>query len=351
MSGNPNAPRRRFTPGFARLGVLGLFVVLGVIYWHVRAPVGYDIALAGGPYPVGGKEVTRVVWAPIVGKKVDPQQASELSLESVGADAATTTRVRLPAAGDVAIDISVQNGPAVHRNVHVQRVAWLAWAAVLFLVIALLIPYALATGSSVTATNVGGPWYGLLSEAGGGYSLARVQLLIWFLPTAVLYAALSFTLQGFADITAEIAILIGLSGATTMLGTAASPSKAAAAPNRAEPVAPDLGDLVTDWNAHGDLSRYQYLLLSIVGAVVMVAAFWRGLEFPSIPSQLLYLIAGSQGTYLATKAIKTSKIAEADTAAAGSAPAPASPVPAPSTMSPAPADTAPVTGSFQLVGK
>jgi hypothetical protein len=159
---------------------------------------------------------------------------------------------------------------------------------------------------------------------------------------------LSFTLRGFVEINTQIAALIGLSGATTLLGTAASPTPSTATAQ----VSPDLRDIVTDWNSHGDLSRYQYLLLSIVGAIVMVGAFWRNLEMPAIPSQVLYLLAGSQGTYVATKAIKASKTTDADAGGGGGgAAAVSTAVPAPSTMTPAPAGTATEAGSFPLDDK
>ncbi len=67
---------------------------------------------------------------------------------------------------------------------------------------------------------------------------------------------------------------------------------------------PKLSDLVTDWRQQGDLSRYQYLLLSIVGAITMVAAFATSFRLPAVPQQLLILLGASQATYVGTKAVK-----------------------------------------------
>ena len=72
----------------------------------------------------------------------------------------------------------------------------------------------------------------------------------------------------------------------------------------------DAGDLVSDWQGGGDVSRYQYLLVSLVGATVFTIAFLRTVRIPAIPEQFLYLIAASQATYLGTKAVKAAKSPE-----------------------------------------
>jgi hypothetical protein len=133
-----------------------------------------------------------------------------------------------------------------------------------------------------------------------------------------------------------LAVLLGLSGATTLLSTAASPPVASrpvtptsSTPGVREqsPPAPfaiamlpamkvgeiqsfDARDLVTDWQGSGDISRYQYLLLSLVGATIFTIAFLRTVRIPTIPEQFLYLIAASQATYLGTKAVKAAKVPE-----------------------------------------
>jgi hypothetical protein len=178
--------------------------------------------------------------------------------------------------------------------------------------------------------NPVGAWYFLLSERGGGLSLSRVQLLIWFLPAIAIYAGLSIPLHKFAPMDTTLAVLLGLSGATTLLGTVASPASPAAPQGQKAPSVPtgpfygaqtatgttppdetiakfDPSDLVTDWRGDGDMSRYQYLLLTLVGATVFSIAFLGSMRIPTIPDQFLYLIGASQATYLGTKAVKATK--------------------------------------------
>jgi hypothetical protein len=231
-----------------------------------------------------------------------PKDGPELPLDTaIGDDGAVSTRVRLPQGGNYSVKVWLQNAAPVSRIVRVQPARRLWLMVLIFCLIALAVPYALQD----PAKPGPGAWYHLLSEKMGGYSLSKVQLFIWFLPAAILYGALTFTLRAYVEINMQLSLLLGLSGATTLLGTASSPPTARGANGTA--VAPDLSDMVSDWDSNGDVSRYQYLLLSIFGAVGMVASFGRQLEMPAIPTQLLYLVAGSQGTYLATKAIKAAR--------------------------------------------
>jgi hypothetical protein len=357
------------SPVLVWLVMVAIAALLTGLYVRSRAPTGYDITVAGAPYSLpDAKDGVPIVAAPIVNGTVDPTHAYEPPRDTQSTDGGSrTTSIRLVQPGEVAVQVTLPGGTKAYHNLRVEPVSSLLLATLLLLLVAVLLPFGLGVDQ---AGQLGGPWYQLLSEAGGGYSLARVQLLVWFLPTIILYGALSFTLHSFVEISAQLAVLMGLSGATTLLGTAASPPAAAGA----APVAPDLRDVVTDWNSHGDLSRYQYLLLSLVGATIMVAAFWRNLAMPDVPSQFLYLLAGSQGTYVATKAVKGAAFLNAagsggasTVAGAASAPpapstpnaplsgagasTPTSPVPAPATSSPAPAGTATTAGSFQLAGK
>ncbi len=213
--------------------------------------------------------------------------------------------------------------------------SWCAWITAIgaFLVL-LLLPAALFPSNAVDVS--GRPvsaWYSLLSEPGGGFSLARVQLLVWFVPAICMYAALSIPLHQFASLPAHIAVLLGLSGATTLLGAAANPRPApstgpaptkpggsvapfppspdgSAAPSiasKAEVPRPNLADLVRDWQDQGDLSRYQYLLLALIGAVILVVRFFDDFSWPDLPKEFLALVGASQATYLGTKAVKTSR--------------------------------------------
>ncbi len=293
------------SPLIARLVLMCAFVALAWTYYRSRAPIDYQVTVVGAPFSIGAGNVTTVTATPVGrdGQVVPNVEPTDLSPEPYTADDGKTAfRVRLRFDGCQRVLFTAGGVPS-QIYVRALPASTLALAMLLLSVIAVFVPYAL---SGTAASGAKGAWYQLLSEPKGGYSLSRVQLFVWFLPAAILYGALSFTQQGFAEINAQISLLLGLSGATTLLGTATSPS---AATSSKENEAPDLRDMVQDWNEHGDVSRYQYLLLSVVGVLVMIAAFWRRIEMPTVPSQFLYLVAGSQGTYLMTKAIKGGKTA------------------------------------------
>jgi hypothetical protein len=324
------------------VAVLVPLVGLSVMFARSLDRRGDDVTIAGAPYDVEGAEVAHVwVTTPVFGKP-GQTETRELPRETGDGTGGPVTRVRLPFVGVVSVEVKRNDNTESWHEVVVRPVSDLVCASVLLLVIAILLPYALRGGR--------GAWYALLSEATGGYSLSRVQLLIWFLPAAVLYGALSFTFRRFVDIGPQLAVLLGLSGATTLLGTAASPSQPA---TPVAPVTADLQDLVNDWSSHPDVSRYQCLLLSLVGSIVMVAAFWRNLEMPTIPTAVIYLIAGSQGTYIATKAVKAGKTASDGRMATNLGPDGTS-VPvgtpvvtgAPASATPAPVGTGGAAGSF-----
>lgn len=68
---------------------------------------------------------------------------------------------------------------------------------------------------------------------------------------------------------------------------------------------PQPRDLVEDFQGFGDVSRYQYLLLCLGGALTFLVSFLQTWQIPNLPSQMLALVAGSQATYLVVKGIKT----------------------------------------------
>ena len=247
-----------------------------------RSPLD-EFTVKEAPFTIGGADVARCTN--------DRQEV--LPLDIVTVDGEARTRVHL--ASEATLTVRRNDGVETSRKVLVRSLPYLYLIALLFLLIAIMLPAALGT-----------TWSSLLAEGAGGYSLARVQLIVWFLPAAVLYGALSFCTHGFVALDSQLAILLGLSGATSMLGAAASPPQARGA---SQPT-PELKDLVHDWDAHADVSRYQYLLLSLFGALVLIAGFLQKLEFRPIPSQFLFLIAASQGTYVGTKAIKAAKSAD-----------------------------------------
>jgi hypothetical protein len=187
--------------------------------------------------------------------------------------------------------------------------AYLAAGGMLLVVAAL--PYVLFAGGLEHARGRPvSPWRELLAEPGGGLSLSRVQLLVWFAPALAMYAAASVPLHRFAALPPALAVLLGMAGATTLLGTAANPRLADAPVEPAMPAA-TLSDLVEDWSGHADLSRYQYLLLTILGALLVGSRFFEDFTLPDVPREFLALVGASQATYLGTKAVKTGREPEA----------------------------------------
>src|SRR4051812_25104259 len=101
-------------PWFVLLVLAG---ILAVDYFVTRAPMGYDVAIAGAPYVVGGREVVSVMTeaivqdeaarvsaphdppAPAKKSKVDETTLTSPPLETITKDGAVETRVRFPAEG------------------------------------------------------------------------------------------------------------------------------------------------------------------------------------------------------------------------------------------------------------
>lgn len=281
-------------------GLLLVFVGIGLLLFVVlstRSPRDSVAAFVGA----------RVSLGKGVQQAVPPGSTQPLPLETESdASGKKESFARFNSTGPVSVTVTLEGGGSTIRGLDIlpRRWFWIAGLGVLLLLLG--IPYVLEAGKGVRDTSAipVKPWYYLLSEAAGGYSLARVQLLIWFAPAVVLYGGLCVSLHQFVEIDTTMAVLLGLSGATTLLGTAANPP-AAAVPQPGAPVEPPkLSDLVTDWRQHGDLSRYQYLLLSIVGAITMVAAFAASFRLPAVPQQFLVLLGASQATYVGTKAVK-----------------------------------------------
>ncbi|HZI67708.1 MAG TPA: hypothetical protein VFF17_14200 [Thermoanaerobaculia bacterium] len=265
----------------------------------------------------------------------DGTVTSELPVELAVEKSTTASRgfVRIPVTGTVIVHRL--KGSTVRLGLVPPWTAYLAGLGVLCWFIGL--PYAFLRTENLydESRKPVGPWYYLLLEPSGGLSLSRVQLLIWFLPAIAIYAGVSLPLHRFAPMDTTLAVLLGLSGATTLLSSAVSPPATVVVPSTKSQIAIqddvppppfygtagtrlpsgsaseiprlDARDLVTDWQGGGDVSRYQYLLVSLVGAAVFTIAFLRTVRIPAIPEQFLYLIAASQATYLGTKAVGAAK--------------------------------------------
>jgi hypothetical protein len=327
---------------------LCLLVGIGLC-WFNQPPPAVEAAVQNAPYVVGGPEVREVRAV------TDRQGEGVLLSEPMALDPkleegrVVAQRVRL--AMDTKLRIFLAGQAFVDRKVETYSSFLLYGFIAVFALVVLLLPYAMSRDSGQEL----GPWYLLLSEPNGGYSLARIQLLLWSLPVAVLYSAMSAVNRSFLSIDPQLQLLLGLSGITTFLSTAASPpsSEGTTISNAA------LSDMVTDWDGHGDVSRYQYLVLSLLGSLVLVVSFLQRLDFPDVPTELLYLVGGSQVTYIATKAVKQAK-------STAQAPAANAPGPTPVTSAPsalvalaaapeghvveAPEEVATVDGSVRMPG-
>jgi hypothetical protein len=268
--------------------LVACLVLAAVLFGAPDSAPGALVTVAGAKVIVGGADVVRVDVT--AGEHPCDQCLTQDSLAPESAAA-----IRFARAGAFTINVVHVDGRQAKVSVRVLRPKSLYIMMVLLAASIFLGPYALASSST------GSPWVELVSEPAGGMSLGRLQLLLWFAPTVVLWGGMSFLTHTFAPIDGQVALLLGLSGGTTFLGSAANP------PSENGPrVTPELGDLVQDWNGNPDVSRYQYLAISAIGASTLLVGFLQNMEFPALPPQLLYLLAASQGTYIATKAVKAS---------------------------------------------
>lgn len=205
-------------------------------------------------------------------------------------------------------------------------------------------------------------WTYLLLEQGTGLSLARLQLLLLFVPAATVYFALAVPLHEFPPMPDSVWQLLGIGGATAALsslitpggnskstttpptdGTAqpapAQPSPSlqataetaaaamtapdtiqvvytapvtpAARPETVEVPPPRLTDLFEEVNGYGDFSRYQSLVMCAVTAAVFFVSFFDTWTVPAIPSQVLQLLGTSLAVYLGVKGIRLVKKSDA----------------------------------------
>lgn len=252
----------------------------------------------GAPFVAGDKFVTSVVATGQQPGTAGLDGGVTLQQETVDIDGDVTTRVRTER--DEWLTVTRSTEPTVN---HLKVLNVEFWVALLTIVLLLAVAYCLPGAFGPASARPQGQWEALLTDADGSFSLARVQLLIWFLPAATIFGGMSIVCGRFMPVDSQLSILLGLSGVTAVLGSATNPSRPPGGPV----VAPKLSDLVQDFNAQSDLSRYQYLLISIIGALTLVVGFIHGHDFPRIPSQLLYLVAASQGTYVGAKAVRASR--------------------------------------------
>jgi hypothetical protein len=147
-----------------------------------------------------------------------------------------------------------------------------------------------------------GPLSEAISERVGGMSLGRIQLLVWLVVSLAILGALAIPLLELPELDASLAALFGLSGLTSVLAaTPPRPPAEVLASITAKDAAPTFRDAVEDWRGGLDLSRVQCLMLTLLGAASMLAAFATSFRVPAIPTGLLGLLGASQATYLAPR--------------------------------------------------
>jgi hypothetical protein len=196
-------------------------------------------------------------------------------------------------------------------------------------------------------------WAYLLMEP-TGLSIARLQLVLLFVPSAVVYVGLAFPLHTFPHVPDSIWQLLGIGGASAALATLITPGKVAvttslpvpdamSAPAQAQAVAvqppdtraqdslpamaavappglataadgggievkpPSFTDFFAEGSGYGDISLYQSFVMCVITAVVFVVSFFDTWKVPDIPDQVLQLLGTSLAVYLGVKGIKVIK--------------------------------------------
>jgi hypothetical protein len=276
-------------------------VVLALVMLFCRsATPGREHVIVGMPLTVGDGDVVKAESSTVTDSKI-PDCQKCLRLEPVTRDGGSVMRIRFPRTGDQTLTVT-RKDTTVIREISVASRSDLFWNLAGLLLLVLVLPPVFFPRE--TSTPKSWIWTSLLTEAGGGLSLARCQLLLWYIPVAVIYLGTSLACHRLLPFDGTFATLFALSGVTSLVGTATSPDLS----QRSSDSTADLRDLIEDWGSRADLSRYQYLFLSLGGVGILIGSFFENLEIPELPTQFVYLIAASQGTYLAVKAVKTSRI-------------------------------------------
>lgn len=174
-------------------------------------------------------------------------------------------------------------------------------------------------------------------------SLGKTQLFLWLIPSVAIYMTESLMQMTLIDFPMALAPLLGGSIGTTALSLATSPSTTAVihadqtasatpsappSPAPASPAAPALAQvaasteahaaapkghtdwsltsLIEDWRGQGDITRYQFLFLTLCGSVVLLASYIIKDEIPTeVPNGLLTLLGASAAGFVGTKMVKT----------------------------------------------
>lgn len=142
------------------------------------------------------------------------------------------------------------------------------------------------------------------------YSLARVQMAIWFLVIISSWLLLYVCLHHFDLLSEKILILLGITSATGVGGLALDANKTKIVPTPSEGL---LKDLISD-HSNISLFRFQNFAWTLVLVVVFIRSVIVYLKMPEFDITLLTLMGISSGTYIGAKV--TEKRGEEEAAAA-----------------------------------
>lgn len=129
------------------------------------------------------------------------------------------------------------------------------------------------------------------------FSLARVQMAIWFLVIISSWLLLYVCLHHFDLLSEKILILMGITSATGIGGLALDANKTKTVPAPSEGL---LKDLISD-HSNISLFRFQNFAWTLVLVVVFIRSVIVYLKMPEFDITLLTLMGISSGTYIGAK--------------------------------------------------
>jgi hypothetical protein len=129
------------------------------------------------------------------------------------------------------------------------------------------------------------------------YSLARVQMGIWFLVILSSWLLLYVCLHRFNIISESLLILMGITAGTGIGGAALDSNKAQTTPAQSQGF---FRDIVSD-HSNVSLFRFQNFAWTVVLVVVFVRSVMMYMKMPEFDTTLLLLMGISSGTYIGAK--------------------------------------------------
>lgn len=144
------------------------------------------------------------------------------------------------------------------------------------------------------------------------YSLARVQMAVWFLVIISSWLMLYVCLHHFDLLSENILILMGITAGTGVGGLALDTNKAQDVATPSEGI---LKDLISD-HSNISLFRFQNFAWTIVLVLVFIRSVIVYMKMPEFDMTLLLLMGISSGTYIGAKVTEKRVAEDAETAAA-----------------------------------